>query len=512
MRYRCTALARMQEIKLKFASACQHTSVIALLTLTGCMGGDEHSRNPTNPILAEADELEKEASKYGSIWVGAVRVADYNAADLQEERTDRRQALVNEWKLATENKLSDFKPEMVLLENGRVAIDVAVKSPIGAAAAPAVKAGADKSAAPDNRTQEDSASFNAIGANPIDLLGRKLALLNRIQLELEEDELADFSAIDSSKYHRIQLSVSLTAWTKKPARAALVYMDVYPYNGDRGCHEAGATAADYNGGSEGEDRAAAAMQKAFTRFLEDAFVSEPLPALDFKAWLKQGKAAYGLCHAALDTYQLLPRLVKVESLGDTIFAARRQQSDIDFKGTGNFSAVNVGAEAEAGADVAVDNVTATTLSFAAGSRRAGWFFMAKDKTSKTMKPVERRVRLVIDVPIRLKRLEVHVHKSFVDENELLVSGFANQIDESIRARGLLDQIETLFPSNPKCPPEQFFCSPTQWQLAKTRARNLSDHAWSERLIVDVDSAMFKPKNDSLSPQTSITTSKGGLRR
>lgn len=469
--------------------------------------------DPARGILNEADALEKEGSKFGSIWVGAVRIADYDAEGLESERKARRTVLVAEWESAAKLKLSDLKPDRTDEKHQKAEGTLGIQLPGGLPVAPAAAAVAEKGT-PDEKGIEGSATTRALGPNPTDLLVRKLALLNRIQSELEEDDLSNLSAMDPKRYHRIQLSLSLTAWTQGGARAALVYMDVYPYNGDRGCHEVADAAAHFGEGEKEEiqktasevkgekakqvleqraAKTASDMRERFVRsFVQEAFASPPeeLPGeAEFLGWLGRGKAAYGLCHAALDTYHLLPRLVKVESLGDTIFAGSRQVSD--YAGGVNVKSqpAAIAAKAETSDAVAEESVSLTTLSFAAGSRRAGWFFMAR--SGKTMSPVERRVRLVIDLPINLKRLEVHVHKSFLDEKDALLSGFSDQLDKSIRARNLLDRIEMEFPTDPGCPDTQLFCSPTQWQLTKTRARNLSDHAWSERLLVDVDPAIFK---------------------
>lgn len=482
----------MKQPKLRPISLWQlRCAALLLATVAACGHGDYRDNDPARRILDEADELEKDGSKYGSIWVGAVRVADYDAEGLWRERDDRRKTLRNDWDFAAQLKLSDLKPERIEQRSQRLEATVAVELPVGAGTS--ANGAGDRAPPSGHKTGDGSTGFSAIGANPTGLLGRKLALLNRIQSELEEEDLSNFSAVDGRKYHRIQLSLSLTAWTQGQARAAVVYMDVYPFNGDRACHEVGERAAKYNGGDKGKAEAVAELQKRFYEaFLRGAFVTPPpeLPPAEFEMWLGKGDAAYGMCHTALDAYYLLPKLVKVESLGDTIFAGTRQQSDYGVGGKLKSKPVTMEAEGATGADVVEEDVAPTTLSFAAGSRRAGWFLMAKGKDGKTMNPVERRVRLVIDVPIQLKRLEVHVHKSFLDSNENLASGFGDQLDKSIRARNLLDRIEGLYPSDPKCPAEQLFCSPTQWQLTKTRARNLSDHAWSERLIVDVDPAIF----------------------
>lgn len=533
-----------------------------LFLTSGCVEG----------IWKDIDGLEKEALRYGNVVAGAPRISDYNNAELEQARVRLRQSLE---KIRSEfDRPPGSEAAAVSLAErmfrfrfgGLLPATPSQETQKGAAAEQGSNAGAAAKPSGNNATEGSSPLRQvledlgraALEPNRIDMTRLRLSTLRFIESELESLNLDKSTALDDRHYRRMQVSVSLTATTRHPARAALVYLDLYPYNGDWWCHQLIGHAVetawktlhpqtmvdkgkDQRTGEETgkeqtyrkpsievqlstiqqekelENRLKGVEKKLDPQVLNKlkeqlgrAIAQPPFPRVEeLVEWLSYDDP-YGGCHGWLDDNHLLPKLVYVEPLPNPRYVLESGAS---------LSAYDIGAEvptpkgsveaAYQSKDISARRETAirfTALSFAAGQRRAGWFFM-KSEGEPEMRPIETRLRMVVDIPRHLKRLEIHVHKAFLgktfwdrvslhDDYNLLTS-FDRQTRYLHDAREMLNELEAQADRLQKLrtlpEPEraremhraEAFPSPTYWQLAKSRVRNLLSLGWSDRLLVDV---------------------------
>ena len=93
--------------------------------------------------------------------------------------------------------------------------------------------------------------------------------------------------------------------------------------------------------------------------------------------------------------------------------------------------------------------------------------------------------MVVDVPEKMTKLAVHIHKSFLDGDLGILSdaSFKKQMYDMDRTRRILTKADTWYePSEER---EQSCPSPRHYRLRKSRMRNLLYQGWSEEIIVDI---------------------------
>lgn len=350
----------------------------------------------------------------------------------------------------------------------------------------------------------------SVEPNRIDAQIYKLSVLRFLESERESLDLSDSNPVDSH-YHRVQVTVSLTAWTVDPAVAALVYLDFYPYSGDWWCHKIVTKTKEEKNSARAlndeelknrlQNRVAVANDELARTFSGSALLSME----DLLRWFDLSKTPsdpYTGCHGWLMEKYLLPKLVHVEPLGDSRYVMINQGAetshDIGLElNAGRYGKVDTGQKANDAELAKQAHIRLTAISFAAGERRAGWFFRG-DSQSSSMRPLERRLRMVIDIPVNLKKLELHVHKLFLDKNNKNLAKFPEQTRGLHSSRWLLDEIEddvegklghdrcdTAIQEKRISRQEHCYPSETYWQLTKSRVRNLISLGWSERLVIDV---------------------------
>ena len=84
------------------------------------------------------------------------------------------------------------------------------------------------------------------------------------------------------------------------------------------------------------------------------------------------------------------------------------------------------------------------LTFVAGDLRAGWLFMPIDGP---MHPTERKLRMVVDIPVNMKKLGIHVHKTFLGKDLRPIAqntDFASQMNSLKLTRALLNKTDKYY--------------------------------------------------------------------
>ena len=160
-----------------------------------------------NKVLNDFSWLETEALKYGTVSVGAARVADYNHPHLRESREQLQDAL---------NK---FRKEL--------GCDLKLSVAAGSS---------NQSSNPDKKSPE-AAKVQTPGPSEIELIGLRIAALKFVESELKDIKL-DCITPTETDFRRVVVSLDCSAWVRGKAGAALVYIDLYPYKVDCWCHEA----------------------------------------------------------------------------------------------------------------------------------------------------------------------------------------------------------------------------------------------------------------------------------
>jgi len=476
----------------------------------------------------ELECLESEATRYGTIAAGAARVEDYDSTARSEARTRFQEDLSKVRSLPGDVAANDvrFSESDVKIAAALAAL-TAQGSQAGASNRPPLEATEDvikklKELLPDSTSPKLNSTDDALA---------RLARLRYLQAESENLELPP----PERGYRRQELSVSLTAWTKGDARAALVYLDLYPYNADRWCHWAArAVTQVYLNMRVNRGTPSAVAHDAFLhqwrmsdsqagerwtrsavlREAAELFPGVPWSDEEFWKWVQdydQGpnRDPFANCHTTLESRQLLPNLVYVEPVANPRFALSAAltgatvQADIN-AGVGNVASGLTGSRGRMEAGTSAE-LEVNALSFAAGQRRAGWIFLQSGK-GDMMRPFESRVHMVVDVPSSLSRLELLIHKSFLNNRYEPLVTFSEQTRRLNLARELLNEIEgELDPPHKlalrldESPSEwtgDIYSSLTNWELLKTWTRNLGGLGWSERLVVDLP-AQSRPQRYSI---------------
>ena len=442
-----------------------------LLVLAGC----------GKSSLALANRLEKNALKHGTISVGAVRVMDYDDPCLAKSRQQLRDTLY-----VMEAKVSDanMMPQSYTLNENLFKFALVLGW--------GTKAEPNKAVLPD---LQDPSSFYKIVANAkpkpseIEMVGLRMATRKFIESEIEDLNLAGVYPVDSDKYRRVVISLDLAAWVCGEAKAALVYLDLYPYKADIWCYEAGdvlkKTLEDpknrnakyqrepYEPNKEAWDNALRILEAGFyPGFLED--VNRPK--------LREGMDCIAKCHVWLEENRLCPRIIQIERLGEGeyLISAQGGYSGFGLQVGGTLSSevsASIGSEAAKKDTSMGAKIQPCSLAFVAGNTRAGWLFMPLEGR---MRPTERRLRMVVDVPKNMTKLGVHAHKLFLDSGLQIIPGadFLGQGAGHWLNQWVLVESDSLYEPLVKT-------DPALYGLVKTRIRNLLFQGWSEEIVVDI---------------------------
>ncbi|MBC8218055.1 MAG: hypothetical protein H8E73_06280 [Planctomycetes bacterium] len=480
-------------------------SLALLLASAGCPGYKKAR------VLRTFSSLEKEASKYGTVSAGAARVSYYNDCDLEESRGQLRKALCDK----RDRLLKDpnMVPQAYLTSYASKSLAVALNWLN-------LKSQSDKPSSqnpPQTSAPDDPAArFGDLGAvlkammkgqapqpTETELIGLRMAALKFIESELEELKL-DLPA--DPNYRRVVLSLDLTAWVRGDAEAALVYIDLYPYKADAWCHRAAnILKCQYPKLFKGlnPDDCKDTWPEALAEELGPAF-DDPFECsmLDLPENLRGEDTSdlVGYCHRWLARNKLLPRIVQVERMGQAEYLVLGKG---DYSGTrfdvGGALASGLGATATAQKSEQTEDLKATvrplSLAFVAGQGRAGWLLRPSQVEGGRMRPTERRLRMVVDVPRNMKRMAVHVHKVFLDGDLNILAGadFKKQMDNLDKTRWNLARADDFYKI---CAAREKECSsPTHYRLMKSRMRNLLHQGWSEEIAV----AIPKYKKDGKCP-------------
>ena len=416
--------------------------------------------------------LEEEALKYGTVSVGAVRVTDYDNAHLKDARKHLKTALIN-----LRNELggsSSIKPRTL-----SDAVGVWKETTM---------AGEEPSTAIKGTTP---------GPSEVDLIGLRMAALKFVESELEDINLCRVSEIESD-FRRVVVSLDCSAWVRGKAGAALVYIDLYPYNADRWCHEAGGIMSDRCDelkGSKKNKKPKKGRKYYECRWneitkenLKDAFKSldQSKMQMPSDSEIKQEgpRDWVAFCHSWLKRKNLFPHIVHIERMGkaEYLILAESDYSATDFGISATYPGVpsaTLGVKKRKGAGRLMSRVRQLSLAFVAGHRRAGWLFMPGKIGNERMAPTERRLRMVVDIPDKMLKLNIHVHKVFLGPDLDVISDarFARQMANLNRAREVLTEGDDLY--------EEYKEKPKHYRLIKTWMRNLLHQGWSEEISVDI---------------------------
>jgi 5-methylthioadenosine/S-adenosylhomocysteine deaminase len=462
----------------------------------------------------ELECLEDEATRYGAISAGAVRVEDYNSPTRAIARAKFREDL------AKVRSLPDniYTNEVHLMQS-----EVAIAAAINLASKTATESKPGDH--PKTETSPEDYIKKLKELLPGDTLPKlnssdeALARLARLRYLQNETENLDLPPLQNG-YRRLELSVSLTAWTKGNARAAVVYLDLYPFNADRWCHWTAHSVEHAYLQARTDPKIPVKLEDFLVkwraivdseywsrkRILDES--TNVFPGLswhdvDFWGFVKHyengpNQDPYANCHTALESRHLLPNLVYVEPVANPRFAlsATAAGSNLDSKfdarvpqADATLSASRKSVESDESADLEVN-----VLSFAAGQRRAGWIFL-QNGNRKIMRPFESRVHMVVDVPAQfVGKVELDVHKTFLDQQYRPLVTFSDQTRWLNLARQVLNEIESepdrkemlsLRWAEKQPWNGEVYSSVTNWQLLKSWTRNLGGLAWSEKLVFEI---------------------------
>ncbi len=203
----------------------------------------------TYKILNTFDGIEVEALKYGTVSVGAVRVMDYNNVELESAREELTKALKNMRKTLTATP--DIAPQTFLLNYDMK--NRTFNLSLSGSKEKSGQAGESEQSSQDQSQKEALVDLSKIfkemikaqGPRPseTEMIGLRMAALKFIESELEDLKLNKISPADPN-YRRVTISLDCSAWVRGDAGAALVYIDLYPYNADNWCHKAEEIIAD----------------------------------------------------------------------------------------------------------------------------------------------------------------------------------------------------------------------------------------------------------------------------
>lgn len=331
-----------------------------------------------------------------------------------------------------------------------------------------------------------------------------MAALKFIESELEDLKLNEVSRVEPN-FHRVVVSLDCSAWVRGEAGAALVYIDLYPDKVDCWCHEAARILdrwweAEKDARDKGTRLCAnqkKCYQKEWEELIDEELVDKELDkafkSLDCSAKEMPKESEIkeedrydwvAFCHRWLEEKKLFPRIVHVERMGKTeyLILAEGDYSTTKFGISGGYPggpSAELGVEARKEEKLRTAAIRPLSLAFIAGDRRAGWLFMPTKTREERMPLTERRLRMVVDIPDKMSKLSIHVHKVFLDSDLRILSdsSLAKQMKNLNRTRNILTKGDDLY--------EKYKKQPKHYRLIKTRMRNLLYQGWSEEIVVDI---------------------------
>ncbi len=472
--------------------------------------------------LESFDRLEDKASQYGLIVVGAARPSLYENATLCSIRSHELGAihtLETTFQTNTQWLTNSMSPQVVEADLNLLKSSVQVALSVG------MSNGTVKSASIQTNLDRLVDAFTSIMSNAAasaapsqtDTLRQKFATMKFLAEEEEDLRIGEILPLDKRFYRRIQLSVQLTALVHpRHARGIMVFLDLYPSGADEWCHNAGIKLRDAVRG-DGSDL-------GFFRRCELPYLAAKLTTGTFSAPLCVDGTTVslefakedpiGAMHVFLEDNHLVPLLVHVEPLDEgeivrqTIMRGSSRQNGYGLSAAYDSIGASLSGRQERteATGLGTERVEPLSLAFAAGERRAGWLFLPSvDEHPQMMKRTERRIRMIIDVPKRLRLLAINVHKVFLNPHLQPVweAAFHQQMRDLNQARGYLSELEGdqfYPPSRPRPPLRQGWPLPADaartftdtefpttegWEIAKSRLRNSLTQYWSEILTVQL---------------------------
>jgi len=450
-------------------------------------------------VLRNFSRLENEALKYGTVSVGAARVTEYDTCELRKSRQRLRDALCRmrcKWlkdpKTAPQGYWADFASKYL-------AIIINLTKPKEES----------KLADPNDLStyfKDLATAFHKMmkdqppQPSEIDLIGYYMAAQKFVESELEELKLGNPA---DPNFRRVVVSLDLTAWVRGKTKAALVYIDLYPYNADRWCDDA-ARILDCrwnelkcnkkNKKPKGRKYYEYRWNKLTKENLQYAFKSLDQSKMQMPPDSEIKEVApndwVGFCHRLLNKKGLFPCIIQVERMGqgEYLILGEGTYSGTEFQ-LGGAHPAGVSGTLKVGTAKKTEGLTAKvrplSLAFVAGERRAGWLFMPGKTTEGRMPPTERRLRMVVDVPKEISKLTIHVHKLFLDSDLGILPGatFKDQMANLRQTRRTLIDTNKFSESSQAGESPHWF--PRQYRLIKTRIRNLLYQGWSEEINVDI---------------------------
>jgi len=468
--------------------------------------------------LDTLDALEHKASQYGLIVAGAVRVIDYTNSAFREIRSNQMEQIkVLRTNLTMAPSVEQANASAKFLESyANLSLTVGGSTQALTNAEARKDLDVFRSSALSVLT---NTLAGTVEAHRPDMMAQRMSETKYLESEHENLRLDEIIPVDHAHFRRFVVSVAFTAWVRpQKATAALVYLDLYPYKADLWCHQVGlvleklATCHQFENTNEAESFENEFYNNHLPNYLKTlksyAFYDDVVLPNRIVFNERPGDPP-AIMHALLAANQLLPTLVHVEALdegeliGNLDLGARLRNLGASIAGgSGPWSAGFAGGSSREEAEILrSQRVNRLSLAFAAGNNRAGWLLLPSVVTeSKVMKPIERRISMVVDVPKCLRRMAIHVHKIFLDKSLLPISdvSFEHQMTDLNIARYLIsemddeknspsaraaairdlefkDKVKKINALNTK--------TDTGWLLIKSRVRNSLHQFWSEPLDV-----------------------------
>jgi cytosine/adenosine deaminase-related metal-dependent hydrolase len=467
---------------------------------------------PKTP-LEVFDNLEAEAGKYGVIVAGAPRVAPYDG-QLAGDLRDRFLSLVNQ--LLLENSEEFFQSFNVDWRSAD--LSVALDAMMAKSAADSTKVRKKQHALDLLESLVKEISAEDLAASRIDRARLRLAHMRYLISQIEDLTLEGSHPLPKG-FRRVYLTLELSAFVRpEQAGGAIVYFDLYPKGGDRWAHRVGKILRDAIPDLDSSDpdhkqRRNQILARLNRPYGEEGtewdIQREKLKKAAFRDWAdlddelplrEEILDPYATAHRYLQKW--MPQVVHVDPLdeGELVLDVRggTTRKSLTASASTASGGTNVGGSVSGSSEKAKSmssaDVNTLSLAFAAGKSRAGWIFLPSTSSLRenAMKPTERRIRIVVDIPKELKRISVHVHKQFLDRKlrPIRETGFGRQLEAVNKARIVLSEVEDWFPyyayqGSADNAGVQNFRSGTNWTLLKSRMRNTIVQTWSESISVTI---------------------------
>ncbi|MGB7582448.1 MAG: hypothetical protein WBL85_08390 [Sedimentisphaerales bacterium] len=438
--------------------------------------------------LPLANWLEKNALKNGTISAGAVRITNYSDPCLVASRQRLTDTLyVMEANMTDAN----IMPQSYMSNESSFKLGLVLgwaKTEVNSLSLPDL-----------NGTNDLFQAMTNVQPKPteIEMVGLRMAARKFVESEIEDLNLMSVYPVDCNYYKRYVISLDCTAWVCGKAKAALVLIDLYPYNADIWCHEEANNVYSLNSdinmwNSNGEIKWDATNIKwnGKLSILGRGFDGNSLkhltpPILLHKADKDAISNYIARLHEWLADSKLCPRIVLVERMeeGEYLISTQGEYSGYGFRGGGALPlGMSASVEAEAEKKNAVKNATVQPcdLAFVAGNSRAGWLFRPSTREQNSMSPKERRLRMVVDIPKGMTKVGIYVHKLFLDSDLQVIpsTDFLNEVANHWLNQWALFQSDSLYETLMEN-------DPALYGLIKTRIRNLLSQGWSEEIVADI---------------------------